>query len=190
MKKQFLILSLFAGIVMCTPTVHAQYKNTSGVKSEKKSNAPKENRWFTGGMLGGGWSSNSAYVEISPIIGYKVTPQFHAGSRITYIYSSYTNPFDGLKYQAHNYGGSLFSRYVFFDFLFAHAEYELLSIKHYYFSPAGERRFVNSLFLGGGLFQSMGGRGFATVSILYNVLEDEFSPYNNPLIRIGFGIGL
>jgi hypothetical protein len=35
----------------------------------------------------------------------------------------------------------------------------------------------------------MGGQGFASFAILWNVLENDFSPYTNPIIRIGFGVG-
>jgi len=72
-------------------TVSAQYENTSGQKKQqqKKENVAKVNRWFAGGMLGGGFSNYGGYFEISPLVGYKVTPDFHVGARVTYIYSSY-----------------------------------------------------------------------------------------------------
>ena len=73
--------------------------------------------------------------------------------------------------------------------LFAQAEYELLSVEYFVDPTTTTRRSINSLFLGGGLYQQMGGRGFATIAILYNVLETEYSPYSNPVIRIGFGVG-
>ncbi len=186
MKKTIIFILSLSAILFFAPGVQAQYKNTSGVKSTNKTKVPQAQRWFAGGMVGGGWSSNSAYIELAPIVGYKVTPDFHVGSRITYIYSSFTDPVYDQKIQSHNYGGSLFARYRFLQFLFAHAEYELLNVEYGY---ENQRRNINSLFLGGGLFQSMGGRGFATIAILYNVLEDDYSPYNNPIIRIGFGVG-
>ncbi len=186
MKNRIIYISSFILFIFLGSGVQAQYQNTSGVKSNAKAKMPKQNPWFVGGMIGGGWSSNTAYIELSPMLGYKVNPDFHVATRLTYIYSSYTEPVLNQKIQSHNYGGSLLGRYRFLKFLFAQAEYEMLNIK---WTIEGDRRFVNSLFIGGGLFQSMGGRGFATIAILYNVLEDEYSPYSNPLIRIGFGVG-
>ena len=73
--------------------------------------------------------------------------------------------------------------------LFAQVEYELLSVEYMIDPVTSSRRSINSLFIGGGLYQSMGGKGFATIAILYNVLETQYSPYSNPLIRVGFGVG-
>jgi len=154
--------------------IYAQYQNLGTANKVEI----KENPWFVGGMIGGSLSNNGGSFEISPLVGYKITENFHVGSRLTYIYSKYY----GKSYN--DYGGSLFARHRFLDFLFGHVEYEILSVDGY-----GERRYVNSLFVGGGLFQQMGGRGFATIAILYNVLETEYSPYSNPVIRIGFGVG-
>jgi hypothetical protein len=33
------------------------------------------------------------------------------------------------------------------------------------------------------------GRAFASFAILFNVLDNVNSPYVNPIIRIGFGVG-
>jgi hypothetical protein len=192
MIKQFryyiLLIFFFSGIV----TSYAQYENTSNDtvvrKQEKKQPLQKRDRWFAGGMLGGGFGSYGGYFEISPLLGYKITPDFHVGTRLTYVYSSYKNIY-GAKNQSHTYGGSLLARYTFLNFLYAQAEFEMLSFKHYYNIPEGERYLVNSLYLGGGLYQSFG-RSFASLGIFYNVLEQPgiYSPNPNPVIRIGFGV--
>jgi hypothetical protein len=71
----------------------------------------------------------------------------------------------------------------------AEVEYETLNMEYINYSYEEVRRWVPSLFIGGGYIQSVGGRGFASFAILWDVLEDEYSPYTNPLIRIGFGVG-
>jgi len=169
----------------------AQYENTSS-KNNRNSNMqqmPKENRWFAGGMIGGGFSTNNSYFEISPIIGYHLTPAMDVGTRLTYIYRGYRYYQGGPKYNSHIYGGGIFGRYKFLKFLMAHVEYAGLSNQWYDYYGESQRHWVNSLYVGGGLYQSLGGRGFATITVLYDVFEDEYSPYNNPLIRIGFGMG-
>lgn len=169
------IVTFFLGVA----SGYAQYQNLGSAKRVEA----KPNPWFAGGMLGGSFSNNGGSFEISPLVGYKVTPDFHVGTRLTYIYSKYY----GKSYN--DYGGSLFARYRFMKFLFAHVEYEVLSVQYIDYNNEDVRRTINSLFVGGGLYQSVGGRGFATIAILYNVLETEYSPYSNPVIRIGFGVG-
>ena len=171
-------------------TLTAQYRNTSGQEGavqKQKNSSNQPSRWFTGGMLGAGFSSYSSYVQVAPIIGYKITPALHAGTRITYIYEGFKDSYTGHKYNLHNYGASIFMRYALFRFLFLQTEYEVLSVP--VFPYEGDRRSVNSFFVGGGIMQNIGGNGFATISILYNVLDSQYSPYSNPLIRIGFGVG-
>lgn len=182
-------LFIISLIVLIATGLFAQYENTSGQQGEKTQKQSGPSPWFVGGMIGGGFSSNNSYVELSPLIGYHVTPAFDVGSRITYIYRGYRYYSGGPKYNSHIYGASLFGRYRFLKFLMAHVEYAGLSNQWYDVNGESTRQWVNSLFIGGGLYQSMGGRGFATITILYDVFEDPYSPYNNPLIRIGFGVG-
>ena len=71
----------------------------------------------------------------------------------------------------------------------AHVEYELLSRNYYDRNDVSQRIMISSLFLGGGIYQSIGGKGFMSFMILFNVLDNEYSPYANPMFRIGFGMG-
>lgn len=183
--SRFISIILIIGLVIfSTGVAHAQYENTSGKKNEgqvKKRPAPrKENRWFAGGMLGAGFSSYSSYVEVSPLVGFKVTPAFHVGSRITYIWNSYQYTPDE-RVNLHHYGASVFARYIFFKGLYGQVEFEGLSYDYYNYP----REWITSLFLGGGYFQDIGGRGFASFALLFNVLPNDL--YINPIIRIGFG---
>ena len=187
-KNIFLVIIF----IFSVSTVSAQYENTSGQKKQekKKENVAKVNRWFAGGMIGGGFSSGGGgYLELSPLVGYKVTPDFHVATRITYIFSSYRD-YSGNYNQSHTYGGSLLGRYVLLKFLYVQAEFEVLSFNHYYNGPEGDRNTLTSLYLGGGYYQSFG-KGFTTIGIFYNVLEDPnyYYPYSNPVIRIGVGFG-
>lgn len=182
------ILIIF--LSFCYSEVAAQYENTSGQKKEgdvkKRPKPQKPNRWFVGGMIGAGFSSYSSYVEVSPLVGFKITPAFHVGTRITYIYNSYVayrGTMAEKRVNLNHYGASLFARYIIFKGLFAQAEYEALSFDYYEFP----REWISSLFIGGGYYQNIGGRGFASFAILFNVLENVDSPYTNPVIRIGFG---
>jgi hypothetical protein len=172
---------------------NAQYENTSNqVQQQQAVKKPKVNRWFAGGMLGAGFSSYSAYVSVEPLIGYSITPSFQVGARFTYIYNSFTiyNGFQDVRYNLNSFGAGVFSRYIIYKGIMAEVEYENLNLEYVdYYSFNEGRMWVPSLFLGGGYIQTVGGRGFASIAILWNVLENEYSPYVNPLIRIGFGVG-
>ncbi|MEJ2595516.1 MAG: hypothetical protein P8100_10420 [bacterium] len=192
MQKLRLLISATIVILLCFSYTEAfsQYENTSGQRQEgqvkKRPKPQRPMRFFAGGMIGGGWSTYSSYVEVSPIFGVSITPAFQVGTRITYIWNSYlyqTGPYTDERVNLHHYGASLFARYIIFKGLFAQVEYEALSYDWYY----KEREWISSLFLGGGYFQQIGGRGFASFAILFNVLDNNL--YSNPIIRIGFGAG-
>jgi len=204
MKKfQYAMLLAALGLFVFASPVQAQYQNLTKsdsaqahqqtgqvekVSASKKSKRPGSG-FFFGGGLGGGYSTYSSYIQITPIIGYRVTPKFQVGSRLTYMHQWYKD-YRGNNYNYDIYGGSLFFRYVFWKFLYAQAEYEILSVPDYYSSDANVNRSVHSLFAGLGFMQHLGGSAFLTVSVLYNFLEDEYTPYSNPLVRVGFGFGL
>ena len=54
-----------------------------------------------------------------------------------------------------------------------------------------ERDWVPFLFLGGGYIQPLGDRTWLTVEILFDVLQDDKSPYEDwePFLSIGVGVG-
>lgn len=191
MKNLIKTAIIFLLVINFTVVLRAQYMNL-GTATQSEVNPP---RWFVGGMLGGSISSYGGSFEIAPIIGYKLTPAFSVGTRLTYIYSSYKDSNIGKRYNLNDYGAGLFARYQFYKFLFGQVEYEALSLElpPYYALTLGEdsRQWINSLFIGGGIIQPMGGRGFASIAIMFNLLESEKSSYvySNPIIRVGFGVG-
>jgi hypothetical protein len=142
-------------------------------------------------------------VEVSPIVGYNVTPKFAAGVGLRYEFlKNSSKNFGYLPYETNIYGGSVFTRYMLFkntgeqlnlgiiNSIFAHAEYEFLSLERKYFEypPSSEegRFLAHSVLVGGGLFQPMGRRGGFLMMLLWNLNETASSPYSNPIIRIGF----
>ena len=85
------------------------------------------------------------------------------------------------------YGGRVFGRYFFTDYLFGHAEYEYLNLEAFDFLR--RRVDVNSVLVGAGYFQRFSGNSGVTAMLLYNFTEDRYTPYTNPIFRIGFNIG-
>jgi hypothetical protein len=174
-------------------------------------------RIIVGGNLGFQFGDVTG-INISPEVAVKLVDQLYGGLGFTYEYSSFRNYYydtktsQYLNFKLNTYGGKIFFRYylssIFDNFLgnfFVHTEYEYLTYtRPYTFNPNGtildpyynsysygnETIVVNSLFIGGGYHQPVGGRVFLDLLILYNLNDSYNSPYSNPLFRVGFGVGL
>lgn len=152
---------------------------------------PKESfasHLYFGGGLGLQFGSTTL-VEISPLVGYKITPKLSIGISPTYKYYSYQYYGYG-KVSTNVFGGSVFSRYFIFENVFAHVEYETLSYNTKEPNQSSYMQQINSFFVGGGYNQRIGGNSAMYVLILWNLNDTPYSPYVNPIIRIGFSVGL
>lgn len=164
--------------------------------SEKKSEFKMQKRLFIGGGIGFGISSYATSLMIAPVVGYRLTPDVDIGTRLNYTYYRFND--SPLKYTTNNYGAGFYARYYLFFFsdLFIHAEYEALNYEQVYVNNLTlevdhkERVWVSSLFLGGGYRQWVGQNAFVGITVLWNILDSLDSPYNNPIFRIGVGVGI
>lgn len=172
----------------------AIFFSTSAMAQLAKQTPEFQSKWVFGGDFGVGISTNGSNILVSPQIGYRITPAWEFGTRLTYNYYSFRQ--DRLKFSTHNYGGGFYTIYHIFAGFFAQAENELLSYEKVFYDPLTfditkrERASVHSIFIGGGYRQYFSSRGFASITLLYNLNETVDSPYTNPLFRIGFGFGL
>jgi len=143
-------------------------------------------RIFTGGDVRVDIGNVETVIELSPIVGYRFTEKLRAGVGLTYIYYENKN----FNFSSNVYGGRLFGQYNIWENLFAHTELELLNLGRYDLAGNSDRIFVPGVLVGGGYQQSLGGNSGASVMILYNITQSPYTPYPNPVIRIGFNIGL
>ncbi len=173
--KKLPLLILFLSFVHCTAL--AQYtKEDSKQKSDNSlSEVPFKDRLFTGGNIGFGVSGNALYLDLSPIIGYKITTKIGAGLGLRY------SLLRDLYYKENytNYGGSVFARYKIIPQAFLHAELEGLRAYDYNpLSPSyGERAMAYMGFLGAGY--SFGDGISFSVTVLYDVIDHPNSPYRS-----------
>jgi hypothetical protein len=158
--------------------------------SSSAQEAPRtESKIFVGGNFGLQFGTNYTVVNVSPLVGYRFTEKFSSGVGGTYEYYKIKEPY--YTFHTNIYGASIFSRYLVFNNIFLHAEYEELSLEQYnYFENITRRIWVPGLFLGGGIQQPIGSRGFLQFLVLFDVIQDPNSPYQNPVIRAGVGFGL
>ncbi len=185
LKMRKLILPLFVLMMIAPSRLSAQ--NEPYDQSLK--GVPFKDRIYLTGGLGGAFSQDYVYIDVSPLLGYRITQRFSAGAGFTYQYINYKF----WNYTSNIVGPRAFARYQLLNFLFAHAEYEHLFLKYRQVDNLGNVTFVNKnvpgLLLGGGITPSIGGSRFYLM-VLYNVLEGPYTPYSNPVIRVGFDLGL
>ena len=134
---------------------------------------------------------NQTLVDINPLVGYKLTEKLSVGFSLTYIYYHVTDPYYPIDYSTNIYGGSIFTRYYFLENIFAHVEGEVLNLEvPNYFLNRFVRENIFGFYVGGGYRQPLGDRSSMNILLLYNLNEDRYSPYQNPIIRVGFGFGI
>jgi len=181
--KQKLILSIILSVCSLQVLI-AQSDYDPSLKG-----TPLKDRIYLGGSFGAAISNEYTYVDLSPTLGFQVTSRFSAGPGFTFQYYNYKI----YNYSSFIYGPKAFARYQLLNFFFAHAEFNDLFLKYRQTDNLGNVTFVNKnvpgLLLGGGFTPSIG-KSRMYIMILYDVLESPYTPYANPVIRIGFDLGL
>lgn len=144
-------------------------------------------RLFTGGGIGLQVGGSYTYVGLSPILGYRITDKFSAGLGATYIYLQ-DKP---NKFSTSVYGGKVFAEYDIYRGFSPHMEYEILNLEIYDRFVFNRKRInVDSFLIGASYVQPIGEHSGIYIMALFNLIEDIYTPYENPILRIGFNIGL
>ncbi len=146
----------------------------------------KSHLYFGGGF--GLQFGSMTLIEVSPLVGYKITPKFSLGISPTYKYYKYNAYYGNVKTNV--FGGSMFARYSIFENIFAHVEYESLFYNIKGPSYPTYMQQYNSFFVGGGYNQRIGENSGMYIMVLWNLNDTPDSPYINPIIRVGFSVGL
>jgi hypothetical protein len=153
-----------------------------------------KDNFFLGGNFGFQFGSVT-FIDVSPLAGYRVLKNGAVGLGITYQYLDWETR--GGSYSTHTYGGRVFARYIIWKGIMAHAEFEMLNLDCFdedYYRLNGElrvaREWIPGALFGGGYYQRVGGRAGITALVLFNALQSDCTPYSNPVIRLGFNIGI
>jgi len=172
-------------IIIILTGLFFQQANAQYYENKKEKPSFGEKLFFGGGL--GLQFGTVTQIEVSPLIGYKVTERFHTGIGLSYSYYNDKRFTPTLSYST--YGASVFTRFYIIEGFFAHAEVEELNVEVYtslYPTVESYRKWIDSYLVGGGYFQKIGQRSGIYFLILWNLNETEFTPYTNPVIRIGF----
>ena len=183
MSKSFLNI-VFSFLLLCSLGVKAQdyyQKDTIPAKKQEPKESFLQKTFFGGGL--GLQFGNPTVIDVSPIIGYKITPKISAGIGFTYEYFNYPQ----YNFSTDIYGGSVFGRYYFTKYLFAHGELEYLNLQAY--DLLDKRVDVESVLIGGGYINRFSRNAAFVAMILYNLTPSYYTPYQNPIIRLGVNIG-
>lgn len=179
----FFILFSFAGFAQ----IDDQETNTNGslINPTKKDDVHYDisDKVMLGGNLSLAFGSMSM-VEVTPLIGYNLSPRVTIGASLTYMYFSYTS--DIYSYSAQNFGGGLFGKIRVYKDFYLQVEPQMLNIKYVDYSGNEKRKWVFNG-LAGVTFRSRLGERFAVdYSILWNMNQTQDSPYDNPVIKVAF----
>lgn len=168
----------------------------------KKPVQPRESKWDR--LVWGGYLTlqvgTVTVVAVSPQAGYYLNPLMLVGAGLSYEY--YSEKWYNDRISSSIYGGRVFNEYAVFTSMYksnmqkpnfsfiSHIEYELINLDRDFSNPnvarASSRFWIHGLLVGGGYKQHLGRRSSFNFVLLYNIINDSRSPYDNPQIRIGF----
>jgi hypothetical protein len=154
-----------------------------------KQKKPIKDKLYYGGYVNLSFG-NYTRIGIEPMIGYKIIPRLSVGAKIRYDYIQDKRYSE--TYTSSSYGASLFTRLLVFRGLYAHAEYAGYNYELYNALGESDRQWVPFLFLGAGYNLRVGKRSSIIAQVVFDVLQNENSPYGTwePFYSVGVGIGL
>ncbi len=153
----------------------------------QSSKPPLRDRIYWGGSVVFSIGGDVSTIGVYPMVAYKLRPKWSVGLEAGYEHVSY----DDFDQSADNYGGSVFTRYRLIPRMYLHAEYQMINYEVFTSLTTSEREWVPFLLLGGGLSTMVGQRTWAYVEVLFDVLQDNNSPYDDwePFVSVGVGVG-
>ena len=190
MKKYLLAACLLA---FCSVVAVAQDGEEEGKSGFDKS------KLFFGGNFGLAFGNYSTLVNVSPQIGYRFNRYVAAGAGINFIYSSYKYDFGDVnqnyKEQYGVTGLNIFGRFYPIEYLFVQVQPEAnyTWLKYHFYNGEPDEKLPNKIvpsLLGGVGAAIPAGRGALIVTVNYDLLQNERSPYGNrAFFNFGYNIG-
>jgi len=187
--KLFKIIIILNILLSSSCTAYCQYEYPGGNDEKEKKERSLNDKIFFSPNFGFAFWDKYAYAELSPLIGYKVTPRFWAGAGPKYLYYRLDTT------TAHIYGPKFFTSFAVIDnisekinigvnSLFLYSEMELLSIGN----REVKREWYNFILAGFGVRFPLGERSGVSLMVLWGLTEPTRNFYNNPEIRFSFDI--
>lgn len=121
-------------------------------------------------------------INISPSVGYWFTNYLMGGMELTYLYSHDSR--EG-GYKGTTYGIDILAKIYPYHNLFIEANYSNLNTGLPSIGPVKDRIWTKAFLIGGGYSQPLSQNVFLNFSILWDVIGEEWYPFNNPVIQVG-----
>lgn len=198
-----LLLLCTLGISAYAQEVYTSSGKAGGYKKNKKKGYDPD-KLVLGGGLNAGYSGDYANLGISPKVGYKLTDFLSVGVGLGYQFYkapdfSFNNEYVYIK--QHIIYPNLWTKCMIFNpiFLALDVEYDFIMLNGYDVGYDPNPYLIKQKFnagspavlVGPGFKQSLGGRTSATLEVMYDLLQAEYSPYRNTLVwRGGIYVGL
>ncbi len=173
MRKRYLILISIFFILQIPLSVGAQEQSPPP--------KPLKDRLFVGGNLGLQFGSYT-YVEVAPLTGIHLTNFFDVGIGGIYTYSK--NSLTNFTNQI--YGANAFAQLLVIKPVMLHVQIETVNSGIYNLSGDISRQWFQSVLVGGGIRQPISERSYSFILILWDLNEGYNTPYQNPVIKVGF----
>lgn len=129
-------------------------------------------------------------IGFQPLIAYKLFPRFSIGGKISYQY--YKNKNLSPTREGSHYGIGAFTRLRIARRFYAHLEFLEMNYKIYdTVAEKSNREWISFLYLGGGYSLPISKRTSLNAEVLWDLLQDEDSPYKTvePFINVGVVVG-
>ena len=178
--------------MLVSGTIFAQTPDSTAYQAPEEPAEEKQpskaRRVYFGGTLGFSFG-NYTRISIAPLVGFRLTKMWSAGVKVAYEYVQDKRYSETIT--SNNYGGSVFARLRPTPRFYLHGEYAYMSYEYQTTDLSSEREWVPFLLLGGGYVRPISKRTSAFVEVLFDVLQDENSPYADwdPWISIGVATG-
>jgi hypothetical protein len=123
-------MAVFAQTHTTEPSTHQAGKQPTKPQPKKATDAPTFQRWYYGGNVNGGLLNGGFFLDISPQVGYRLTPHYSVGAGVVGLLINQnvlTNTGTLRNATFGTYGTRLFTRYEVGGFLrglYAHGELE------------------------------------------------------------------
>ena len=155
-----------------------------------KQKSPVLKRFFFGGGVGASFGDVD-YIEVAPLVGFKVLPRFDLGVQPFYRW------IDDGRYSpsvtTSDYGVTLFARVRVWSGLFVEGDYQFTSYEYPNVGGGTTRDTYNTFLAGGGYAFPVGGNVGFYVSALYDFSydgNDVNRPYDSPVrVQVGVSVG-
>lgn len=154
-------------------------------------------RWFAGGNFGLSFG-NYTFINVSPQLGYRFTERVAGGGGVNFQYVSNRTRINGETISKFNRGVggvNVFGRVYPLEQFMIQLQPEVNYVwgKDKYYNPPQEYKVggqtVPSLLAGAGAVLPTG-RSAMIISVFYDLLQREASPYGNrPFVNFGYNIG-